>query len=529
MSVLETAFISRNKKVNKIEKLKPLQTPLDFYSKFEQVCSKPFEALEQHELDYLLKCFGIFKKGYNSFMLRVRIPAGQLTALQAIELGQIAKEYGQNYIDITTRQQCELRFLKLKDLPFILQALEKIGLTSFQTASDNFRNIVTSSFDGYTPYFHIHCKPIIDDLQAVFMKNPKYFGTLPRKFNIGILGASINDCNIFGHDCSFVLAQKENTLGFNLYLGGKVGVQAQGANIFIKPHEVVTVFEALINLYLEYGFRDNRNKNRLYFLLQAVGIENFVQELKQTCDIELSSAGQLLVKDDYILDDSNTIALNDQTQAVHFCVPSGILTGSAFIQAGYLAQDTHAQIRLSVEQSFYLICQHQHLEFIKNSPLYKKYNEFNNIYFNNLISCTGANACSYGQIESKNEAIMMAYFLKDAVDICDGKIRMYWSACVKGCGIHGVSDIGFEGCKTKDEEGKTVSGVKIYLGGKITKEVKEARLLYKGVTLQKAKTIAKELISLYKDQKNEHESFEAFDTRVLSHYSIEEIHNKIGI
>lgn len=529
MSVLESAFLSRNKKINKIEKLKTGETPLDFYSRFETVCNSGFEQLEAKEFDYLLKCFGIFKKGHDNFMLRIRVPAGQLDFTQAIEVGEIAKEFGENYLDITTRQQIELRFLKLKDLPVVLKRLEAINLTSFQTASDNFRNIVTSSFDGFSPYSYITCKPIIDQLQKLFMKNPKYFGTLPRKFNIGILGSSINDCNIFGHDCSFVIAKKDNEIGFNLYLGGKVGVQAQCANLFVNKEEVVTLFESIVALYLQYGFRDNRNKNRLHFLLEAVGIENFIHEVKEHANLQFKTAGELLIEDDFILDESNSITLDETTSALHFCVPSGILTGSALIQAGFLAQDTHAHIRLSVEQSFYLICDNKHLEFIKNSPLYKKHNEFNNVYFNNLISCTGATTCSYGQIESKNEAIMMAYFLKDAVELCDGKIRMYWSACVKGCGIHGVSDIGFEGCKTKDEEGNTCAGVKIFIGGKVTKEVKEARLLYKGVTLSKAKEITKELITLYKYQKNEGETFEAFDTRVLSHYSIEELQKKIGI
>jgi ferredoxin-nitrite reductase len=100
---------------------------------------------------------------------------------------------------------------------------------------------------------------------------------------------------------------------------------------------------------------------------------------------------------------------------------------------------------------------------------------------------------------------------------------MYWSACPKGCGIHGVADIGFEGCIAKDEEGNKVNGVHILLGGKATKEVEEARVIAKSVPLTKAKYIVKDLMEKYRDEKLDGESFEAYDSRVLSKLTVEEI------
>ncbi len=124
---------------------------------------------------------------------------------------------------------------------------------------------------------------------------------------------------------------------------------------------------------------------------------------------------------------------------------------------------------------------------------------------------------------------MMAQYLHNTVPMDEGKIRLYWSACPKGCGIHSIADIGFEGCIAKDEEGNRCDGVRIFLGGKATLKAQEARIIVKSVPIEKAKVIVKELVIMYKEQKQANESFEAFDDRVLSQLTIEEIQQKIGL
>lgn len=528
MTILQEALNNHSKKINKLEKLKREQSPLNFFAAFKEFCHAPYNSISQEQSKYLLKCFGIYDKGKDNFMLRVRIPAGQLEFYQAIELGRIAKQYGDNYIDITTRQQIELRFLNQKDLYTIVESLEKIGLSTFQTGIDNLRNIVTSSFDGHYAQNYITCKPIIDQMQNIFFKKEEYFGILPRKINTAILGTSFNDCNVFGQDCAFIAAKKFDEIGFNLYLGGKVGIQAYDANLFIKKEDVVTIYKAIIDLFKTYGFRDNRNKNRLHFLIQEVGIESFVLAIQAQAKLKLETAGELLINEDVIIKDENSVSLRNNKKAIHFPVPSGIFTGTAMMEAGYIAEDIKGDVRLSVEQSFYILCDSQDVDYVKNSPLYKKYGKFQNIYFNNQVACAGVKTCPFGVIENKSDAIEMAYYLNEQVQLEDGKVRMYWSACPKGCGIHGVADIGFEGCKVKNEEGKSIGGVKVFLGGKASKSAQEARVLSKGVTLDRAQKLVRNLLLIYKDSKRHNETFESFDTRVLSQLTTEELCERIG-
>ena len=526
MKKLQAALDERNKKLNKIEKIKELKTPMSVYERLDNICLGGLEVLADEDASYYLKCFGIYKKKDGQFMLRIRIPAGQLTATQAAKIGELSMKYGQNYIDITTRQQLEFRYLNIQDLSKIIKELDSVGISTFQTGVDNFRNIVTSSFDGLGDKNIIECKPIVDELQSLFFKKEEWIGTLPRKFNTAILGAKVNDCNIYGHDCCFIVAKKYKQIGFNLYLGGKVGVQAKDSGIFLTREQVIPTFKAIVELFKKYGFRDNRNKNRLHFLLEAVGMKEFVKAIKEFSGLSFLNSGTILAKDEYILEENGIFDLDKSLKAYHLSLPSGILKGSDLLKVGILANTTDSSIRLSVEQSLYIIAQNKDEEKILNSEIFQEYKEYQNTYFNHQIACAGIATCSFGVIPNKPDAIEMANYLQKEVPLKNAKVRMYWSACVKGCGIHGVADIGFEGCKAKDKEGNTCYGVHILIGGKATQESKEARVLYKSVPITEAKVLVKNLILIYKDEREEGESFESYDSRVLSLLSTEEILQK---
>jgi len=523
MKKLHDAFNARNKKQNKIEKIKELKTPMSVYENLKTLCASGYENLSGEDSKYFLKCFGLFDKGEGEFMMRLRIPAGQLSNSQASVIGNISQKYGNDYIDITTRQQIELRYIKFENLHTVLTELDSVGISTFQTGVDNFRNIVTSSFDGLSEDSLIECMPIIEELQSIFLQKEEWNSVLPRKFNTGILGTTTNDCNIFGHDCCFIAAKKAEVLGFNLYLGGRVGMQAQDANLFVKPEAVKEVFLSVINLFKEFGFRDNRNKNRLRFLIDAVGMESFRETIIQTTKAKLEDAGELLLDKEHSIAQNGVTKLIDNKSALLFSIPSGVFSGSDLIEVANHSKDIGGMIRLSIEQSFHIVCEDTLIESIKDTEIYKKYAKYQNPYFVHQIACAGTATCAFGVIPNKPDAIEMAEYLQQEVPLEDAKVRMYWSACPKGCGIHGIADIGFEGCKAKDENGETCYGVHILLGGKASLKAQEARVLYKSVPLKKAKYLVKNLMLKYKNERIDNESFEAYDTRVLSHLSVEEI------
>jgi len=527
MKRLHEVLRLRSKKQNKIEDLKDLKTPLSVYDNLKKICEAGYENLKDEDSKYFLKCFGLFDKGEGEFMIRVRIPAGRPSLEQALAIGEISQNFGQDYIDITTRQQIELRYIKFENLYSVLSCLGSVGISTFQTGVDNFRNIVTSSYDGLSEDSLIECMPIIEEMQSIFLNKEEWIGVLPRKFNTAILGTQTNDCNIFGHDCSFILAKRGEELGFNIYLGGRVGMQAEDSGLFVKPEDVKDAFLAIISLFKEFGFRDNRNKNRLHFLIEAVGMEAFCDAMRQACSKELKSSGELLLEHEHKVASNGIVGLRDSKAALLFNIPSGVFCGSDLKAAALAAQSVGGEIRLSIEQSFYIIADESKMGRLKESPLYAKYATYQNPYFVHQIACAGEATCSFGVIKNKPDAIEMAEYLHKEVPLQDAKVRFYWSACVKGCGIHGVADIGFEGCKAKDENGETCYGVHILLGGKASHEAKEARVIYKAHPLHTAKYTVKKIMQMYKNEREAEESFESFESRVLAHLSNESVIEKI--
>jgi len=517
MTILEKASKARSTKINKVEKTKILKDPMDVYEKLQQIASGGYEGLAKEDSAYFLKCFGLFDKG-EDFMLRVRIPAGQLSFKQALCIGEVAKKYGDDYIDITTRMQIELRYLQIEDIADVLKELKEVGLSTFQTGVDNPRNIVSDPLDGIAYDNIIKTMPIIEELQALFAENSEWISTLPRKFNTGILGSLSNSCNIFGHDCCFVLAQKDGVFGFNVYLGARVGVQAKDADVFLQVEEVALFFKSLLTIFKTYGYRDNRNKNRLIYLIRDVGIDNFIEAIKKEAGCEFETAGTSLVQSQSIANGSNKVLGKDGKFAYKMVVASGIFTGLDMIKVANAAKEyALGDIRLSYDQNIYIpsIPKELFADFI-SCEVIKDYTKFNNLYFTDMIACAGRKTCTFGVIENKSDAIDLANFLNSQLPIENAIVRMNWSGCPKGCGVHGIADIGFEGCKAKDNEGAVVDGVHIYVGGKTTRLAKEARVLHKALPLVEAKYHVKYLLKNYATFRQRAETYESYDDRYLT-------------
>jgi ferredoxin-nitrite reductase len=513
----------RNKKINKIEKIKPNSSYQDAYERLKAYAKSGYDTISEDDKAVFFKYFGIFDKeksnGANHFMLRVRVAGGVLTPIQAKKIGEVAKDYANNYIDITTRMQIELRYLKIEDLATVIQELESVGITSYQTGIDNLRNIVTDPLDGISFDNVIDSHKLLLQMQDIFLKKSEWMGTLPRKFNTSISGNYSNRCNVFAHDCSFALAQKDGIFGFNVYLGGRVGYIAKNANIFVKKDEVVSFFKALIEIFKEYGFRDNRNKNRLHFFIESVGMSELVEAIKSRSGIEFQEAGENLVELEHFDAKHGKVALKDDTYALHLVVPAGIFDGESMIEAGLIANMHGKDIRLSVDQNLYITgVKEQDIEKVFEWNLFKKYKNINTPFFNNMISCAGSDTCSFGVIRGKADALELSEYLSKTIDLDDGKIRIYWSACIKGCGIHELGDIGLLGCKAKIDS-EVVAGVNILLGGKLLSCSQNAHTLLKTIPLEFARFYIQELILEYKRLKNKNESFEKFNERVLEKYS----------
>ncbi len=526
MEKLQSAYEARAKKLNKIEKLKSQKDAFDAWEKLEYYAQNGYDSIPDEDKSYFLKCFGIYDrpKTPRQFMLKLRIPAGHLSAMQARTIGECAKEFGQDYLDLTTRMQCELRYLDIENIPTILKRLEEVGINAHQTGVDNIRGIMGDPFDDLAMDCILPSHSTLLAMQEEILFKKEWVSQLPRKFNVAITGCMSNRCNVFVHDLCFVLANKDGVYGYNVYLGGKVGLIAKNADIFVQgQEEVLSCFKAVITLYKKYGFRDNRNKNRLSHLLESVGIEEFAQAIRKEAGIDFKTAGITLTNIDYFEPDSGKVQLKNGTFAVHAVIPSGIFSGSAMMEAAELSTKYGSgELRLDMEQSLYILGVND-LDDLVNESFFATYKSVDSAYFNHLIACAGTQHCPFGVIENKNDAIEMSKYLLQTVPLDeDARVRIYWSACPKGCGIHGLGDIGFEGCKAK-YNGESTSGVHISVGGKLVSEGEEGRTVIKSAPLVHAKKYVAVLMEEYDRLRLKGESFEKFFDRVLSNYSFASI------
>jgi ferredoxin-nitrite reductase len=498
-------LIEKKSKLNKIEKLKETRTPKEALEKLEEYSKSGYETILKEDLSFFLKSFGIFdRKEPNSFMMRVRVSGGRLLPHQAKKVGEVAKRFGKDYIDITTRMQIQLRYLKIEDIPTVISELESVGITSFQTGVDNVRNIVADPLSEVAKDSILSSDTTIQKMESIFLKKDEWISALPRKFNVGINGSFENRSNIFGHDFALVLAKKNGEYGYNLYLGGKVGEVAKQTDIFLKDDdEVLKVFEATLKIFRKYGFRDNRNRNRLHYLLEAVGIEKFSTTIRKEAKIELQTSGETLVSSE--VSNETLVSLKNNEFAKLIIIPAGIFSGSELIELS-----NSGEIRFTYQQNLYVIGKER---------CFSKYSSYENSFYRNMVACAGSKDCPFGVIEGKPDAVDMAHYLSEKIVDFNENISFHWSACPKGCGIHGFGNFGYEGTKTK-VDGKSVPAVHISVGGTMQSE---GRRVLKSVPIPEAKLYTYDLVQIFLKMKKPFETFTNFEKRVLSYYSPEAI------
>jgi ferredoxin-nitrite reductase len=520
MRKLEAVSLERNKKLNAQEGLKAGFESQEAFERLLGYAKNGYESISDADKSFLLKNFGIFDRPATPqrFMLRVRIPGGRLTNAQAIRIGELAQKYGNDYIDLTTRAQLELRYLCIEDIPSVLGGLAGVGITTYQTGVDNFRNIVCDPFGGLSADSVLDCYESAKDMQALFLHQEEWICALPRKFNIAVSGGVANRCNLFGHDFALALAQKDGIWGYNLYLGGKVGVLAKNADIFVLPADAPRLFEAVAKMFREFGFRDNRNKNRLKFLIDAVGMDEVRAEIVRFAGVDFAKAGRTMCKIES--EQSFQVSQTDGKLSVMIPIPAGIFSGSAMLEAAAAADECGSgDIRLTVEQKLYIVgVKQQNLQKLDSMPITQRYSKNKTPFHTRLIACAGTEHCPFGVIPNKPNAIEVADYLSERMGELDTPIRMYWSACPKGCGIHGAGDIGLLGGKAH-KDGVTILAADIFLGGSLTGEGAEASLVVKSAPLEEIGALCEQIVTEYARLKLPLESFESFYKRYLSRFS----------
>ncbi|MEJ7873502.1 MAG: nitrite/sulfite reductase, partial [Rubrobacteraceae bacterium] len=253
--------LRKNQKLNKVERIKLERHPLEVREAIIDRYSKDLSTMDEvpGEVERL-KWVGIYpqKQGGDAFMIRIKIPGGVLTPEQAEVIGQIAVDFangpisnphfGNNFLDLTTRQDVQMHWIHMENVPEIWRRLEEVGMTTVQACGDSARNVLSCPVSGLGHDEILDAYPVAQEISDYFTGNREY-ANLPRKFKLSVTGC-VEDCaQAEINDIGLLPARLEDgTLGFNLRVGGGLSDgprMASDIDVFVRPEETVEITRAI--------------------------------------------------------------------------------------------------------------------------------------------------------------------------------------------------------------------------------------------------------------------------------------------
>lgn len=484
------------KKLNKRERHKKNLSPFEYYPQIETL---DFTSISEGDSFYL-QDFGIFNTPIEEeeYTLRLRITAGRITTAQLRAISDIVTRHNLEII-LTARAGMQLHGLNSENILSIFKQINELGISTWQTFGDNVRNIVTDVYDGRGTTSVIETYPFILQMQEYFLKTPHLVGMMPRRISTGISGNSVNVTSLFANDLYFALAKRGDIFGFNVYMGGKNSEIARSANIFLLPDEVVSFFIAFIEAFNKHGSRFTRSRTRLFYLLEEIGMETFVDYIAHEYQNTWQQAGELVLE-------KALFSRYQQLQDGHysFCYETnfGRVRTEELNAIADFSEMHSIEIRLGIDHNIYLL------------GLAEQFVPFKNLKKSQtVVACAGSHYCPYSFWNIKDDVQLLPL-----EKINKYRIQIGVSGCAKGCGRHQHCDIGLIGLRTNNF-GDTDKGARIYIGSEHSAGMSVGRELFEMVPMEHIRSVIDSIIDEY--EQSGCDTFESFSTDTLNRFSVE--------
>ncbi|MDG5819603.1 ferredoxin--nitrite reductase [Natronococcus sp. A-GB7] len=450
------------------------------------------------------KFWGLFhqRDGQESyFMMRLTNASGVLEPGQLRAIAEVARDYatgpvenpefGNGWIDLTTRQSIQLHWLKLEDVPEIWEKLESVGVSSRSAGGDTMRNISGSALHGKVEEY-VDSGPLLERFQEE-LRGDDALANMPRKFNISVTGSKSGCAQDTLNDVGFEPARKEidgeTVKGFNVRVGGGLGGRqpraASSLDVFVRPENAYEVGRGFVELYHDYGNRQNRSKNRTRFFVEDWGEAQIRETLQEEyVDFELETAGESF-REEYTYnagrsaDDGKRdhVGVHDQKgDGMHYVgltVPVGRMPAEDALELADLADGYGSgELRLTRRQNPVIVDVHEDvLEELLAEPLLEEYRPEPSPFERGAMACTGTEFCSIALTETKARMARTLRWLNRTVDLPDDvdTIKMHYSGCTADCGQAMTADIGLQGMRARKND-EMVEAFDIGVGGGVGEE-----------------------------------------------------------
>ena len=524
--------------LNPNEVFKAEDDGLNVRARVEQIYSKEgFASIPADDLRGRLRWWGLYtqrKPGIDGgrtaslpveelddeyFMLRVRSDGGMLSLEQLRAIADISVRFGRDTADITDRQNIQLHWIRIEDMPEIWRLLESVGLSTTEACGDTPRVVLGSPVAGIAADEIIDGTPAIEEIVRRYVGSPE-FSNLPRKFKTAISGSPRQDVAHEINDVSFIgVIHPEHGPGFDVWVGGGLSTNpmvAQRLGAWVPLAEVPQVWEGVIGIFRDYGYRRLRNRARLKFLVADWGAEKFREVLEteylQRPLLDGPAPGEPTDRRDHV-------GIHQQTDGRFYvgAAPTvGRVSGTTLLAiADLMAAHGTSRMRLTAQQKL-VILDVERAEQLGDElhalGLQVRPTQFRR----GAMACTGIEFCKLAIVETKARTADLVDRLEEqfATALDDTDLSINVNGCPNSCARFQIADIGFKGSLVPDEDGEMVEGFQVHLGGRLGPNAGFGRKLRSlKVTADEMPAYVERVVTAYRTQRADSESFAVWVVR----------------
>ncbi len=407
------------------------------------------------------------------FMLRIRIDGGQLSNDQLRTVAGISERYARGTADLTDRQNVQLHWIRIEDVPAIWEALEAVGLSTMEACGDTPRVVLGCPLAGIDADEVLDATPQIEETTARYVGDAT-FSNLPRKYK-SVMSGCTAQCTVHEiNDVAFVgVIGSDGQPGYDLWVGGGLSTNpmiAKRLGAFIQPSQVAAVWAGVTSVFRDYGYRRLRHRARLKFLIADWGPEKFREVLeKEYLGYALPDGPPPPPPVNGRRDHVGVHRQRDGRYYVGFAPRVGRMSGSSLARVADLAaRYGSGRVRTTTEQKMVILD-------VPEASVAGLTAELDgadlpatpSVFRRHTMACTGIEFCKLAIVETKARATQAIAELERRLPGFTEPVTINVNGCPNSCARIQTADIGLKGSLVTGADGRQTEGFQIHLGGSL--------------------------------------------------------------
>ncbi|MFC4425753.1 nitrite/sulfite reductase [Deinococcus navajonensis] len=501
-----------------IEALKKALPPFQIFDLIPQYAEQGF--IDPEKID-LLKWAGVYPQRPQEdgfLMMRVRVPTAEFSSTTLRGVADIAEQYGRGFLDVTDRQAFQFHWLTIDKIPEIFERLEPLGLHPKGACGDTVRAVIASPLAGLDAREILDIRPLARSMEGTLNGNPE-FQDLPRKFKMSITAVPELEGIHMINDIGFLAHRVGDEVGFDVWVGGGLGAVAHLAKrlgVFVRPEEVVEVAQAITAAYRDHGYRVNRKKSRLKYLIKDLGTEKF-REL-----VETQYLGRRMQDGPAApvarFGGNDVLGINPQPDGRNYVVVATTVGRIDPFKARRLADlaDRYGAGVLRTTAFQNMVIPH-----VRNEDLAELSAELEAIALapkatlrGTTIACTGTQFCRLALTETKARTANLVDHIEARFSDLDVPFTINLTGCSNACTRYQVADLGFMGANKTDPDGTVHEVYNVHLAGSIGQAQRTGTKLKGSVSAERLNEYTEAVLTDFRAGKLPGESFVEYADRV---------------